>query len=222
MGRLGRFLLAAAINGAAAGSLGHIFALTSNGTTNCLNLLDVDLTTWGVRVGPALAPSVFTAEQAAIFDNGTFWTDTFDDFGAYVVGFDVSALSIAYTLNVSTWPQSGGFLFLDGIFVTSGGDLLVAGNAGCNAKGCGDEKFYRIADPKGAGSAEYLGSLPFGGVADVTFDAASDTIYFILGEGSETSSGALVGVEAMPGGTPKIVANITLQVRVSLTLKHFS
>ena len=192
-------------------SLGHIYALTSNGTTNCLNLLDVDLTSWGIRVGPSLAPSVDTAEQAAAFDNGTFWTDTFDDFGAYIVGFDVSTMEVAYSLNISTWPLSGGFLFIDGIFVTVEGDLLVAGNAGCNAQGCGDEQFYRIADPKGKGVAAHIGSLPFGGVADVTFDPVSSSIFFILGEGSETSSGVLLGVEAPPGGVPEIVANITLQ-----------
>lgn len=192
-------------------SLGHIYALTSNGTTNCLNLLDVDLTSWGIRVGPSLAPSIATAEQAAVFDNGTFWTDTFDDFGAYVVGFDVSTMEVAYSLNISTWPMSGGFLFIDGIFVTMEGDLLVAGNAGCNAQGCGDEQFYRVADPKGKGVAVHIGSLPFGGVADVTFDPVSSSIFFILGEGSETSSGVLLGVEAPPGGVPEIVANITLQ-----------
>ena len=115
-----------------AGSLGHIYALSLNGTTNKLNLLDVDLTTWTIRVGPTLTDpyDVATAEQAAAYDDGTYWTDTFDDFGGYVSGFNVSSMAIEYTLNVSNWPQSGGFLFLDGIFVTGAGDLLVTGNAG--------------------------------------------------------------------------------------------
>lgn len=57
-----------------AGSLGHIYALSLNGTTNKLNLLDVDLTTWSIRVGPTVTDpyDVATAEQAAAYDDGTY------------------------------------------------------------------------------------------------------------------------------------------------------
>jgi hypothetical protein len=197
---------------AAAAPLGHIYALTSNGSTNLLNFIDVDLTTWSISVGPSLNSEIRTAEQAAVYSNGTYWTDAFDDFGAFLVGFDVGSKTMAYSLNVSTWPKSGKFLFLDGIFVASSGSLLVAGNGGCNAQGCGDEKFYAVSEPQSPSPrVEFLGSLPFGGVADVTFDANSDTVYFILGEGSETSSGTLIGVAAAAGSAPRIIANVTLQ-----------
>jgi hypothetical protein len=47
-------------------SLGHIYALTSNGTTNLLNVVDVDLTTWEMAVGPSLGASYDTFGQAAL------------------------------------------------------------------------------------------------------------------------------------------------------------
>lgn len=35
-------------------SLGHLYAVTSNGTTNEDNFIDVNLDTWEVSVGPTL------------------------------------------------------------------------------------------------------------------------------------------------------------------------
>ena len=51
---------------AAAASPGHIYALTKNGTSNLLNVVDVDLGSWETRVGPSLPSTLFTFGQAAL------------------------------------------------------------------------------------------------------------------------------------------------------------
>ena len=87
MGRL--FVIAAlssALCGVTAGPLGHIYALTSNGTTNLLNVIDVDLTTWSTTVGPSLGPTARTFGQAALYDNGTFWTFVWNSDDLCVLG----------------------------------------------------------------------------------------------------------------------------------------
>lgn len=53
-------------NVVSAGSLGRIYALPTNGTTNELNAIAVDLTTWETQVGPSLGPQSGTFGQAAL------------------------------------------------------------------------------------------------------------------------------------------------------------
>lgn len=189
-------------------SLGHVYAISSNGTTNELQVVDVDLTTWAIRVS-APYPGFTAFGQAAAVQNGTFWTFLMDDTGCYLAGFDTGTLALVTVLNTSSWVDAGRCVFIDDVFAfPSNESLLVIGRADSS----GLQAFYVVADPHdGTGAAQLLGSVSCVDCGDITWDAATGTLYEIEGEDDENDSGNLIVVSLQGNGSkPSVVGNFTL------------
>ena len=185
----------------AGGALGNIYAVTSNGTTNQLNFISVDLDTWEIAVGPAQPPSLDTFGQACLYSNASgtplLWTFLFSQTDNFVAGWDVRSGTLARMVNVSTWP-GGGPYFIEAIFAH--GDarddaLLVIGSYGSADPTV--QSLYVVSGASGpAPSAALLGNISCRGLggycADATVDVAGGRLFQISGEDDTGDSGALV------------------------------
>jgi hypothetical protein len=187
----------AASSGGAA--LGSIFAVTSNGTTNQLNFISVDLDTWEVAVGPAQPASLDTFGQAALYSNASgaplLWTFLFTAQDNWVAGWDVRSGTLAHMVNCSAWP-GGGPYFIEAIFAHGGGDdLLVIGSYG-SADPTAQTLYVVSGATSPAPTTALLGNISCRGLgdycADATVDVAGGILYQISGEDDENDSGALV------------------------------
>lgn len=189
-------LLLAALPAAWA-SLGHIYAVSSNGTTNDDNFLDVDLDTWQISAGPDLGKNYDTFGQAAAIQDGVYWTfDMGEPLNADLTGIDIATKSIAFRLNTSLWP-SGGPFFFDSLFAVADGALLVVGSYGSAIPDL--ISLYRVDSPTAAAQVTLLGNVTCPGYCeDGALDVASSTLYFTSGA-SDTASGSLVAVSLGPG-----------------------
>ncbi len=125
---LGSILISTAARGPNNESLGYIYALARNASSDMFQFIDLDLTTWETGVS-ALPPEVRIAGEAAAFMGGIFWSFTMDQFGnRSIIGIDVSSKAIAYSVNASAWSPP--LFIVSAIFpIHSNGGLLVIGVA---------------------------------------------------------------------------------------------
>lgn len=188
-------------------SLGHIYAVSSNGTTNDDTFLDVNLDTWEISTGPDLGRSYDTFGQAAAIQDGVYWTfDMGQPLNADLTGIDITSKSIAFRLNTSLWP-SGGPFFFDSIFAIADGALLVVGAYGSAKPDL--ISLYHVESPKSSPRVTLLGNVSCPGYCeDGALDAASSTLYFTSGA-SDTASGSLVAVSLGPGA-PAVTGTVPL------------
>lgn len=190
-----------------AASLGHIYALTSNGTTNLYNVVDVDLTTWGMSVGPSLGQDYGTFGQAALYKNGTFWAFAWDKIANFILGFNTTTLAQQYSLNVSAWVHGADIELVSAIFAnprTNGLVVLASSGSGVLV--------YSVSNPQEPEpAAALLGELPCTDCSDFAWDPATEMLFAVLNEESETSSGNMLVFSTANASAPTLTSNITLQ-----------
>ena len=202
---------------ASAASLGHIYALAPNSSTDLPQFVDVDLTTWELTVAPLPGP-VHLIGQAATYDNGTFWSAyisgvNFDLGSRVVVGIDVSTHAVAYSLNASGWDSPSPIHVVEDIFVNpyspQGTCLIVT----ARALHTDALLFFAVDDPRGTGTARFLGSLNCTYCADMTWDPSGGNLYALYNPAytDDTSSGLLVTISVANASAPAVVANVSLQ-----------
>jgi hypothetical protein len=185
----------------AGSALGSIYAVTSNGTTNQLNFISVNLDTWQITVGPALPPTLETFGQASLYSNASgtplLWSFIMSERDNHIAGFDVRSGTLARMINCSTWPGGGPF-FVEAIFA-HGDDaddaLLVIGSFGSADPTV--QSLYVVSGASGpAPTTALLGNISCNGLggycADATVDVAGGRLFQISGEDDTGDSGALV------------------------------
>ena len=242
MGLISLFILCVSAHTVCAGSLGHIYALTSNGTTNLLNVIDVDLTTWETTVGPSLAPTLDTFGQAALcvvfinfsrlllqltqlplfrYDNGTFWAAAFDNYANYVIGFDVITLTPKYVLNASMWESGTSLGVVESIFSNprTGGLVVTGFLVGATHP----LAFYSVENPTAPSpTVQLLGGFPCPNYcSDFAWDSKGEVLYTISNEESETVSGQLFAVSTSNSSSPALLSNVTLQASQGCHINAF-
>lgn len=190
-------------------SLGHLYAVTSNGTTNEDNFIDVNLDTWEVSVGPTLPATYDTFGQAAAVVDGVYWTYNMGEtYNAALTGIDVTTRSIAFDVNVSQWKFGGPFFF-DSIFAAQDGhSLLVVGSFGSRDPDI--VILYSIATPKTNPVSTFLGNVTCPGYCeDGAFDPVTNTLYLTSGA-TDTSSGNLVAISLGGANGPSVTSTTPL------------
>ena len=136
-------------------SLGHIYALSRNASSDEFQYIDCDLTTWETSVS-SLPPGVGIAGEAAAYSSAshTFWSFTLDHAGdRSIIGINVLTKNISYSVNASAWSPP--VFMVSAIFVAGSGSLFVIG-----VPKPGEELLvYSVADPTGggAGNTTHLG-----------------------------------------------------------------
>lgn len=191
-------------------SLGHIYALSRNASTNDFQYIDCDLTTWETSVS-SLPPGVGIAGEAAAYASAshTFWSFTLDHAGERsLIGIDVITQSIIYTVNASAWDPP--VFMVSAIFVAASGSLVVIGVPNPGAL----PLLYYVSDPTGggAGNTSHLGSLPCAGCSDWAWDPADEVLFAEYNEDSSDASSppGLVAFSVANASAPVLVSNFTL------------
>jgi hypothetical protein len=192
-------------------SLGYIYALARNASTNEFQFIDVDLTTWETNVSP-LPSDVPIAGEASAFLGGFFWSFTMDRTDTRsLIGIDVVSKAIAHSINASAWVPS--VFMLNALFpVDDKGGLLAIG---IPAPGQ-DQLLYYVSEPLGggAGNTTHLGALPCDGCSDWAWDPVGERLYAVYGEDSDDGAPpSLVVFSVANLSAPVVTANVTLGVR---------
>jgi hypothetical protein len=161
-------------------------------------------------------PLIHLIGQAALYDNGTFWTayisGEFDPGARLVVGINVGTREVAYTLNASSWQAPTPLHVVVDIFANphsfGGGGLIVTARLSHSE----DLYFYEVADPRGAGTARLLGSLDCTYCADMAWDPTGELLYALYNaEASDDATGSLVVISTANASAPTVIANVSLQ-----------
>jgi hypothetical protein len=191
--------------------MGRIFAIADNGTTNAPNLVEVDLTTWELTVGPSLLQYFVFGQDAAVV-GGTFWTTAFDDYANYLLGFDTTTRALTTTLNCSHWPGPE-FYFMTDIYPSAGGGLLVVGAYGSASPSL--QSLFTVSQLDSASpTVAFLGNVSSGGAysEDGALDPASGLLFQIAGQsdGPPIVFGNLTITSTIGQGAPSVVGEFPL------------
>ena len=189
-------------------SLGHIYALSRNASSDEFQFIDCDLTTWETSVS-SLPPGVDIAGNAAAYaiKSKTFWSFTLDHAGERsIIGIDVVGKDLRYSINASAWSPP--VFMISAIFVIAGSEDLVVIGVPTPGEAM---TMYRVADPTGSGNTTHLGSLPCSGCEDWTWDPVGHVLYAVYNEdSSDGSSPSLVAISIANASAPAVVSNFTL------------
>lgn len=193
-------------------SLGHIYALSRNASSDEFQFIDCDLTTWETSVA-SLPPGVGIAGEAAAYSTSSqiFWTFTLDHAGERaIVGIDVLTKSLRYSINASAWTPP--VFMVSAIFeVDASGGLVVIGVPKPGA----ELLAYYVADPTGGGTGNttHLGGIPCSDCSDWTWDPLGQTLYAVYNEDSsdDSSPPSLVAISVSNASAPAVVSNFTLE-----------
>ena len=186
-------------------SLGHIYSIARNASTNIFQFLDVDLTTWESSVGPL--PGGFGDVAAAAFSDGLYWTEqALSTSTRLLSAINVDNKAVVASINMSAWAPAPRFVVA--IFpAPSVGGLLVVARSAPNA----GQDVFLVSDPTGTANVTLAGTVDCPDCGDWAWDGVSDTLYAISNEESSDPSGSsLVGFSLSNASAPVLVANFTL------------
>ena len=182
---------------------GRIIGASVNGTSNELQLISANLSTY--EVSP-LGPPLLNFEplgQAAVVIGNTLWTCLLNiRGGATLVGFDVDSGAVVASLPTVAWPGvDGGDAWLEGAFVQQPAGLLLVGFApraklqllwSLNLTSL-DVQLVAVINTSSAQG----GCLDFG---DPAFDSATNRLYLTCASAYDDPAGNVVlAVDATPG-----------------------
>ena len=186
-------------------SLGHIYAIARNASTNTFQFVDVDLTTWESSIGPL--PTGFGDVAAAAFSDDLYWTEQAVSASTRLLSaINVGSKAVVASINMSAWAPAPRFVVA--IFpAPSIGGLLVISRSAPNA----GQDLYLVSDPTGAANVTLAGTIDCPDCGDWAWDGASDTLYAVSNEESSDPSGSsLVGFSLINASAPIVVANFSL------------
>lgn len=186
-------------------SLGHIYSIARNASTNIFQFVDVDLTTWESSVGPL--PTGFGEVAAAAFCDDLYWTEqALSASTRFLSAINVGSKAVVASINMSAWAPAPRFVVAIFPAPSIGGLLVIARSAPT-----GGQDLYLVSDPTGAANVTLAGTIDCPDCGDWAWDGASDTLYAVSNEESSDPSGSsLIGFSLTNTSAPILVANFSL------------
>ena len=188
-------------------SLGHIYAIARNASSDVIQFVDVDLTTWETSIGSL--PLGF-GETATLYSNGFVWSEqAISADTRYLSAIDVSTKAVNVSINMSSWTPAPRFvlaLFEAPSTIVGGGLIVIARSVQNNG-----QDVYLVSDPAGTANVSHVGTINCIDCGDWAWDQAGEVFYAISNEESSDPSGSsLIGISIANASAPVVLANFTL------------